>query len=179
MITRIKRRLRAFRKSESGAVSTLEFVLIVPPFLLLFMAAFEAGMLMTRTIMLEQAVDSTIRELRIGQIANPTQDTIRDEICSRTVIFPNCSEILMVELQRVNTTTFALPPTGAQCVNRDEEIVPVTTFETGQQNDIMLVRVCAMLDLMFPTTGIGARLTSDGQGGYGIVAVSAFANEPA
>ena len=54
---------RALR-CEDGA-ATLEFALSVPVLITIFMASFESGLLMTRSIMLEQAVDITMRELRL------------------------------------------------------------------------------------------------------------------
>ena len=48
----------------------------------------------------------------------------------------------------------------------------------GQQNDVMLVRVCVVQDAMFPTSGIGLGLPKDAQGGYGLVSVTAFVTEP-
>jgi hypothetical protein len=42
----------------------------------------------------------------------------------------------------------------------------------------MLIRVCVVQDALFPTTGIGLGLPKEGNGGYGVVAVSAFVTEP-
>jgi hypothetical protein len=54
----------------------------------------------------------------------------------------------------------------------------VTQLQIGQQNDVMLVRVCVVQDAMFPTSGIGLGLPKDAQGGYGLVSVTAFVTEP-
>jgi hypothetical protein len=56
--------------------------------------------------------------------------------------------------------------------------LPVTQLQFGQQNDVMLVRVCVVQDAIFPTSGIGLGLPKDSQGGYGVIAVSAFVVEP-
>ena len=52
-----------------------------------------------------------------------------------------------------------------------------TIYQDGQQNDVMLVRICVAQDAMFPTTGIGLGLPKNA-GGYGLVAVTAFVIEP-
>lgn len=176
MIGYMRRLARAFKREDGTA--SVEFVLAIPVLMAVFMAAFESGLVMTRSIMLEQSLDMTMRELRLGRLANPDHDSLKSEICSRTVIFPNCEENITIELRRVSTTTWALPTEAVECVDRVEDVNPVTVLQIGQQNDLMLVRVCVTLDAMFPTTGIGLGLPKDGEGGYGLVAVSAFSNEP-
>ena len=175
---RLTDRLCRFRRQDRGTAA-IEFVFAIPIIMVIFMAAFESGLLMTRLIMLEQSLDRTMRELRLGRLPNPTAASIKTEICSRTVIFKDCQSNVTVELQRVNNLTWNMPRTRAQCVNREEDIEPVLVFTQGAENEVMLVRVCAVQDAIFPTTGVGLSLSTDAQGGYGLIAVSAFVNEPA
>ncbi len=42
----------------------------------------------------------------------------------------------------------------------------------------MMVRVCIVLEAMFPSTGIALNLPLDSDGGYGLVARTAFVAEP-
>lgn len=176
MIRLVKRLARGFRREDGTA--TIEFVMAVPVLLTVFMGSFESGLLMTRSIMLEQSVDMTMRELRLGHYTLPDAALLKDEICKRTVIFPDCKANIMVEMTRVSTSTWALPQTEVTCVDREEDIQPVTALQIGQQNDVMLVRVCVIQDAIFPTSKFGLNLTTDAQGGYGLVAVSAFVTEP-
>lgn len=176
-MTRLLRRaLTAFRR-EDGAAS-MEFVLVIPLLMAVFMASFESGLLMVRAIMLEQAVDITMRELRLGHYPLVTHATLKAEICSRTVIFPNCEAQIMIEMKRVSTATWVLPTNPVTCVDRDEVIQPVTALQIGQENDIMVVRVCITQDAMFPGTGIALNMHLDAQGGYGLVTTTAFVIEP-
>ncbi|MDO8985834.1 TadE/TadG family type IV pilus assembly protein [Cypionkella sp.] len=171
------RRLRpAFRREDGTAA--MEFVLAVPLLITIFMASFEAGLLMIRSIMLEQSVDMTMRELRLGHYTLPDTALLKTEICKRTVIFKDCQANITIEMTRITTTGWALPTTGVACIDRSEDIVPVTSFVIGQQNDLMLIRVCVVQDALFPTTGIGLGLPKDGHGGYGVISTSAFAVEP-
>jgi hypothetical protein len=176
MIRLVKRLARGFRREDGTA--TIEFVMAVPVLLTVFMGSFESGLLMTRSIMLEQSVDMTMRELRLGHYTLPDAALLKDEICKRTVIFPDCKANIMVEMTRVSTSTWALPQTEVTCVDREEDIQPVTALQIGQQNDVMLVRVCVIQDAIFPTSKFGLNLATDAQGGYGLVAVSAFVTEP-
>lgn len=176
MIRLLKRLSHAFRREDGTAA--LEFVVAVPLLITIFMASFESGLLMTRSIMLEQSVDMTMRDLRLGHYTLPDAALLKTEICKRTVIFKDCDANITIEMTRISTATWALPTTGVACIDRSEEIVPVISLQIGQQNDIMLVRVCVVQDALFPTTGIGLGLPKDGKGGYGVIATSAFVTEP-
>ena len=176
MIRLLKRLAQGFRREDGTA--SIEFVMAVPVLLTVFMASFESGLLMTRSIMLEQSVDITMRELRLGHYPMPNAALLKTEICKRTVIFNKCEESIMIEMTRINTATWTLPQTDVVCVDREEEIQPVTALQIGQQNDVMLVRVCVMQDAIFPTSEFGLQLATDALGGYALVAVSAFVTEP-
>jgi hypothetical protein len=180
-VTRTLRRIAnlvppALRREDGTA--TMEFVLVIPMIMAIFMASFESGLLMTRSIMLEQSVDMTMRELRLGHYPRVTNRLLKDEICSRTIIFPNCGTSIKIEMQRVSTTDWNFPVTPEHCINRRDVGEPVVSLNAGQQNDLMMVRVCVVLDAMFPTTGIAMKLPLDDDGGYGLVARTAFVTEP-
>lgn len=177
MIRALAHRLRRFRRRDDG-VASIEFVIAVPILMVLFTASFESGLLMLRSILLEQAVDQTMRELRLGHYPLPTADLLKTEICSRGVILQDCEANITLELTRVTTSSWSMPTGDIQCVNRDEDIDPVLSLEIGQQNDVMLVRVCVMQDALFPEIGLGRALPLDGQGGYALVTASAFVTEP-
>lgn len=166
----------AMRREDGTA--TMEFVLVIPVIMAIFMASFESGLLMTRSIMLEQSVDMTMRELRLGHYPAVTNWLLKQEICSRTIIFPNCEQNIKIEMQRVSTTAWNFPIAPEHCINRREEGEPVLALNAGQQNDLMMIRVCVVLDAMFPSTGIAMKLQLDRDGGYGLVTRTAFVTEP-
>jgi hypothetical protein len=173
-----RKQLRRFGLSESGTAA-VEFAMAVPLLIAIFMASFESGFLMIRSLMLEQSVDMTMRELRLGHYPIPTAALLKEEICKRSVVLKDCEANISIEMTRISTANWTLPSNRIACVDREEDILPVTTMHMPpQQNDIMVVRVCVVQDAMFPTTGIGLGLPKDTQGGYGLVSVSAFVTEP-
>ena len=177
MMQFFKRLARGFRREDGTA--SIEFVLAVPVLMTIFMASFESGLLMTRSIMLEQAVDVTIRELRLGHMTLPDADKIKVEMCKHTAVIKDCKVNTIVELTRINTANWALPTNAATCIDRDAAIeIPNDTFTSPLPNDLMLVRVCVRQKLMFPTSTIGMKVASDSKGGYSLVVASAFAVEP-
>ncbi len=177
MIRKLSQALRRFGLNEAGTAA-VEFVMTVPLLIMIFMASFESGFLMIRSIMLEQSVDMTMRELRLGHYPLPTSALLKQEICKRSVVLTNCEDNISIEMTRINTANWSLPTNRIACVDREEDIQPVTQLQIGQQNDVMLVRVCVVQDAMFPTTGIGLGLPKDARGGYGLTSASAFVTEP-
>ena len=169
--------LRRFWRREDGTAS-IEFVLMVPLLLAVFVTGIEAGLMMVRETMLDRAVDIAMREVRLGNLAGASHDELRAAICARTVAIPDCENTLKIDMTPVSTVTWTLPSGRPVCRDRASPINPVTTVNPGMREDIMLVRVCAVTDAIFPTSGLAAGLPLDGNGGYQLMAVSTFVNEP-
>ena len=175
--TRIAALIPANLRREDGTAS-MEFVLVIPLIMAVFMASFESGLLMTRSIMLEQSVDMAMREVRLGHISPLTNQKLKKEICDNAVIFPDCENSIKIQMDRVSTTAWDIPNMPSSCINRREDAEPVLTYNGVSQNDLMMLRVCVVLDAMFPSTGIALDLPLDDDGGYGLVARTAFVVEP-
>lgn len=177
MIRSLAKYLHRFRTSQAGTAS-LEFALSAPIVLVVFASAFESGLLMLRSIMLDQAVDRTVRELRLGHYLSPTAELLKTEICSRGVILTDCEANITVEMTRISTSSWTMPTTDIQCVDREEEVNPVTALQIGQQNDVMLVRICVLQDAMMPGFGLAPYMELDGKGGYALITNTAYVTEP-
>lgn len=177
MMPRLRSLFRPFRKDERGLAS-VEFALFFPLYLSMFFWAAELGILTIKSVMLDHALDVSMRELRLGLMEDPTQDSLKESICARARIIGNCEDQMMIELQAVSTVTFALPQTPVTCVNNDEEIQPVVTFAPGRQQELMLVRACIVLPVLFPNLIFGRQFFRDSSGGIGIASISSFVNEP-
>jgi hypothetical protein len=173
----IGRYLQRAGRDEEGS-STIPFVIFLPFFMMLVVSSVEMGVLMVRHVMLERAVDIAVRGLRLGTYNPPDQATIRRDICNLAGVIPNCTNVLLVELRPVNTTTWQ--PLGAApiCVDRSATIQPVTTFLQGTSDEMVLIRACAKFDPLFPMSGLGFALPKDNTGAYALVATTAFVNEP-
>ncbi|PIE14866.1 MAG: pilus assembly protein TadE [Rhodobacterales bacterium] len=169
--------LHQMLRSEAGN-PTVEFALLFPIFLSLFLATFEIGMVMIHQVNLDRAVDLTVRDLRLGNIEDPDQDKLRQNICGNTSMIKDCMTSLLIELRPVDQTTWDTLPDEVTCREREADIDPVVSLDPGSSHEMMLVRVCAVFDPWFPTTRIGMSLHRDELGGYAIVATSAFVNEP-
>ncbi len=174
------RRLAAracFWRREDGT-ATIEFALLVPVFLSVLIAGVEVGVLTARQTMLERGMEQTMRALRLGRVQPVTLDTLRESVCRNTVIIRDCQANLLVELRRLQPQNIALPSGSAPCINRDEETQPAVTLTPGVEHDLMLVRICLIVDPIFPTSGLGLGLSRDASGGFRMVTSSVYVNEP-
>lgn len=163
---------------DERGLASIEFALFFPIYLGLFFWAVELGIVMMKGTMLDHAMDVSMRELRLGLVADPSPEQLKADICARARLIGNCEDQLMIELQPVSTQTWAMPVTPVTCVNNDEELQPVVTFDPGGQQELMLVRACIMIPVLFPEMALGRRLFTDGSGNIGISSTSAFVNEP-
>src|SRR5690606_40360377 len=67
------------------------------------MSSLEMGTLMLRHVMLERALDMSVRDLRLGNWNNPTHDDFKRVVCNRAGVIPDCMNVLLVELRPVST----------------------------------------------------------------------------
>ena len=68
-------------------------------------------------------------------------------------------------------------PEEPDCTDLSEEAKPVRDFSNGTENQLMILRACAKIDPLFPTSTMGRTLANDG-GQIRLTALSAFVQEP-
>lgn len=166
------------RTVDEDGNSTVEFVLVVPVFILLFVSIFELGMAMTRMTMLEHGLDVVMRDIRLSTNTTFTAPQIRTAVCNQASVLKACEQNLEIEMQVVDSTNWAMPSDVATCQDITTTADPVTTFQNGTQNDVMFIRACYAVQPLFPSLGLGATLARDDSGAMYLVAASAFSQEP-
>ncbi len=170
--------IRAFARDDR-ATATIEFVIMFPVVITLFIAVFETGMIMTRQVLMERSLDEAVRILRLAQGLTLNAADIEEAICANTSSIPNCEQVLVVDLRRIDRTTYDIPTPDVICVNRNDiDIRPGNLFQQGQDNELILIRTCAIIDPLLPFSGYGLNLVRDDTGGMHITAASVFVNEP-
>lgn len=173
----IFRRLRQAVAREDGT-ATIEFVILFPAIMTIFLSAFEVSIYLTRSVLLDRALDLNVRDLRLGALNPATQAQLKKQVCNDALIFKDCVNNMTIELTRVSTATWDLPSTNIACVDRNEEIQPSVEFTLGGSNDVMIVRACAVLNPFFATTNLVMGMPLDPSGGEQLIAMSTFVNEP-
>jgi Flp pilus assembly protein TadG len=164
-------------RNRDGAIA-IEFAMLAPLFVALMFSAFEVGWLMTKSTLLDRALDITIRSIRVGSATAPTtQAEMVTMICSYMYVIKDCTTKMTVEMTTI-TSASDFPTADAACVDRAKNITPVVSFSTGSRATIMYVRACLVTDALTPYVGVALNFSLDSQGGYNMVATSAFMNEP-
>jgi Flp pilus assembly pilin Flp len=177
MMVSIRTLTRVLRRDTRGAAA-VEFALVVPLLLVLLFSTLEAGWVMLQSIMLDRALDMTVRELRIGSFTNPTQEAMRRRVCERAMVLIGCEKALTLELIPI-VTEASYPVDNARCVNRSSAIAPVLRFNGGARAEIVFVRACFVMSPITPGLGLAMALSKDEGGAMRLVSKSAFINEPA
>lgn len=178
----IKRLARAALGEDGTA--TIEFVIIFPAIMTIFLSSFEVSIYLTRAVLLDRALDMNVRLLRLGSLQPVMTDNLPDEfklrVCNDALIFADCPDAVMIELTEIPTDSWALPNPNLTCVDRAKpsDMQPPVTFNPGGVNDLMLVRACTVLDPFFGTTPLVMNLPLDHTGGYVVASASTYVNEP-
>nr|WP_281494215.1 TadE family protein [Jannaschia sp. S6380] len=167
---------------ERGA-ATVEFVLLMPAFIMVFISSFDSSLLLIRQVMLERAVDIAVREVRLDTPGNVTQNQIRNSICNRARILPDCNENLLVELSEVQRPAYSLPDSDAPCVNQLTSISPRAAFATDRTGKLILLRACYSVRPALPMAintinrTLASNLVNDDDGTIRMVTMTAFVVE--
>lgn len=171
------RPFRRLRRAEDGS-GTVEFALILPFVFGLFLSCFELGMLLTRQMMLDHGLDVAVREVRLGTFTGDVHGQIKDAVCDRALLIPDCRERLTLAMTVVNPRAWngAEPP--VRCRDVDEDALPANEFRTGAPNELVILRACAVFRPFMPFNGLGFDLVDGTNGTYALVAESAYAVEP-
>ena len=178
----VDRRLPDGADPERGG-ATVEFVLLLPAFLIVFISSMEGALLLTRQVMLERAVDIAVRDIRLAQGVVITQNYVRARICDRARILPECEESLVLEMVEIPTPSYAMPAADAPCANKLTRVVPDADFLDDRLGKMVLLRACyAVRPMLFESTfamtrTLASNLVSDEDGAIRMLASSAFTVE--
>lgn len=170
----------AFRRSEDGN-ATIEFCIFVPLFILLFTMAFEFGLWQTRQVLLDHGLDQTVRQVRLGMIEDPDHDTLIKAVCNHAGLIADCDNQVRLQMYAADVADLKnqVSTLGFECRDRSEpDSEPLTDFiNTGENNQLMFLRACALFDPFLPSFGVGARISLQ-EGYYAVVATSSYVMEP-
>lgn len=180
LLRRLRRSLHRLWRHEDGTVA-IEFVLAIPVVFTIFAVSMESSLFMIRQAMMERGLDLAMRDFRLGRMATMDHDDIREQVCARMAMAPNCTTRMRVWIEPVDTDFWAVDTTMSFCGDRNGLLEGPTTGSVmhGSRNELMFVRVCTIEQPIFPGAGIGLRLRADSlTGGYQVAAQTVVVNEP-
>lgn len=160
-------------------IAALEFAIVGPILLSFILAMFEIAMIYTQRELLDRAVLNATKQVYIGAATNGTvtKEQLKTAICDDLIMAgSDCSANLTLELQTISSLRNR-PLTDATCRDSNLPLSPVVTYDPGQQNSFVFMRVCYMMDLMMPGIRYVAQLPT-ANGKLALISGSAFRNEP-
>ncbi|KUJ80565.1 pilus assembly protein TadE [Ruegeria marisrubri] len=176
MIKGLISNLQRFRRRENGT-ATIEFVIVFPAFMFLVLSGVELALMTLKHAQLERAVDLTVRDIRLNTGANMQHDDIKRFICDRATFISDCSANMRLEMVRQDPFAQVTIPAEPDCTDLSEEVRPVRAFHNGQENELMVLRACAKINPVFPTSAMGKAL-ANAEGQYALTATTVFVQEP-
>ena len=170
-------RLKNFNRDDEGS-STLEFVIAFPFIFSMIAVTFDSGLLMAKYVVLENAVDRTVRDVRLSGTAGGSAGatSFKQEVCNIVTLIADCQNSLHVEMTPISTgSSFSPPP--VTCVDRTVGSLPADSYTPGTPDDIVYLRACLVVDRYFPSL-LSSVFTVDASGGILLIADTAYVVEP-
>lgn len=176
--------------AERRGATAVEFALVALPFLILVYGVFELGLLFLALTTLQNATDQASRLLRTGQTgqaSGATQASFRNTICEQmNWMVSDCKARLVVDVKVYTSFTSGLADSQPDVVQSDPSAPGDSSkntfhpdrarFETGNQQQIVLVRVFYPWKLLFPLKN--SALVNLADGSHLLTASAAYRNEP-
>lgn len=175
--SRLRARLRRVARDDQGT-ATIEFVILFPLVVSVMLMSFETSIIMARHLLLDRAMDSAVRILRLGAQPDIDHDELKQLVCDGAAFLANCTTSLKIEMVPVSKTAWNIPTSAPECVDRGQTATPVKNFDQGPDNELMMVRACLTVDPFFPGIGLGLKLDQAPQDGFYLISTSFFVNEP-
>lgn len=171
--------LRRYR-SDANGTTAIEFGMVGLPFIMLLLGIVAISLYFVTEAMLDQALKVS-RQIKTGASIKATQTIgqIREEICSNTAGFIDCTKLKLHIQSPTNWTSFV----ATSCVTNDALTVPAAQLSdkvckwAGGSNAPVVLTACYPWDLWTKIPFIG---TGDVNGGASkvIQSVYVFKSEP-
>ncbi|MBV0912804.1 TadE/TadG family type IV pilus assembly protein [Anianabacter salinae] len=164
---------------REDAFTSIQFVFLLPLVTLVMGLTIEAGVLATRQVMLDRALAEASRTLKLRSGLLPSQAALIQQVCDTAVVFPDCTNSLTVEVAPIDTVAWDIGAEYIECIDLDDPgFVPANEFRGGSDNTLVMLRICATFEPLFPYVGLGAKLRRTGERDYTIASAIAYVNEP-
>lgn len=167
-------RLRRFCRSEKGA-TFVEFAIIAIPLFLLFFGLLDLGLIFWGGYELYNATADAARLIRTGQAQSSGMSVAQmaTQVCSETVILPNCAASIQISVQPF--ANFAAM-TAPNPVGSNGKLNTNFTYTLGNCGEPVLVNAYFEWTLVSPLTRTFFSNLPDGN--FLLRAAAVFRNEP-
>jgi Flp pilus assembly protein TadG len=152
MFSRIRAKLKAFRRAREG-IAALEFAIVVLPFFLLTIGLAEISMIGFAQTSLDFAVSETARGIRTGeaQMGGLNEDQIQQRLCDQVNNFVvlSCDGNLFIDVNRFDSFVEA-GNNNQEPIQNNEFDDTGFGYDPGAPSDIVVVRAYYRWEIMTP-----------------------------
>ncbi|MFY0660669.1 MAG: pilus assembly protein [Shimia sp.] len=180
MIYSVLKKARSLLRKEDGAV-TVDFVIMVPFYLSVFLASAELGLMSLRYAYLERSLDVAVRDIRLSTGHVPSHDDLVQQICDQASVIPDCTSNLSLQMIQRDPRNWEELPEASTCGTLHEDnadVDPVVRFDDGEANEMMFLRACASVRAIFPGALFVPVAVRNADGEYALVVENTFVQEP-
>ncbi len=180
MIAALRHKLRQILRREEGAV-TVDFVIMVPFYLSIFLASAELGIMSMRYAFLERSLDLAVRDIRLTTGHTPSHDDLVQQICDQAAVIPSCTTNLSLQMLQRDPRNWEAVPAANTCGtlhDNNPDVDPVVRFDNGDAHDLMFLRACVTVDAIFPGAMFRSVALRNADGEYALVVENVFVQEP-
>jgi len=159
---------------DQGGATAVEFAIVALPFFMLLTAILDAAMIFFVSGVLSNAVDLTVRQIRLG-VANQngwTATEFKTQICGRIPFQTDCANRLVVVVKPVDE--FSLSP--SQPLIKDGVLQTTSSYVLGSSGGYMIVQVFLPWDSLMSAITPKPLQLADGK--ILLSASALFKNEP-
>jgi Flp pilus assembly protein TadG len=173
---RPRKRLIAFCHDRKGATA-VEFALIGPPFLALFVGIIQIFLVFFGQQLLEQVVQQAGRLIMTGQAQAQqlTQSQFHQKVCDQVAIIFSCNN-LMVDVESYSSWSSASTAAPTLTFNAQGQVTNTWQYSPGSPGDIVIVTVSYQWPVFLGP--LGFNLSNLSNGNRLLSATAAFQNEP-
>ena len=177
----ILRRLRADKRGTAA----IEFAIVAPVFLMLMMSMFEIGWFYFTSSTVDAAVAKNARLIRTGQVQQWTDvstdeerfNKFYDAVCDIVDTWGECTNTLTVDVETfADFSALAADTTTFPCADATPEELQTLSFEPGDEEAIVRLRICLIYKTINPTLGVN--LSEGAAGTKRLTSTLIFRNEP-
>jgi Flp pilus assembly protein TadG len=172
--------LRSFFAADNGATA-VEFAFVAPPFIWLFFAIFETGLMLFGEYSLQTGVQEAARKIRTGEAIKDAWSVgqFLDEVCSNAVVMSDCKTKASVLVESVATNfkqlSESVPGSKLDVGPPAAGGAPKRQFNPGKSSYYTAVYVTYDWEFKLPWMSAFGNVASNTRR---VVAYTVFRNEP-
>ncbi len=152
-LSRIRRKIRQWLRSEGGTTA-IEFSVLAVPFTMFLVAIIELSMYFAASSLMEGAVQDAARRIRTGELQQTSgqdpAEVFSDALCANSLYILDCRKF-QFQVQTLDSFSDFETVTAPEFDEDGNLITP--PFDSGGSGDVVMIRVFYRYPMLTPLIG--------------------------